>query len=145
MMCLRGNGTYPKITVLVHVWAQFTPGKLKIMPKKRFPKNCILSTIKLFKSQVSQKSQNSYIINQKTPFFGPKMDPNCPLEPTQRVNINSHIAYNRTIYPQFMDPLSLISGYLRSRLYSGEAPHFFGFVTQEGQFQKFQGNNCWSD
>ena len=36
--CLSGNRTYPKLTVLVHFWAQFTPGKLKILPKtKIFP------------------------------------------------------------------------------------------------------------
>ena len=29
--CLSGNGTYPNLTVLVHVWAQFTPGEPKIL------------------------------------------------------------------------------------------------------------------
>ena len=33
MKCLRGNRTYPKATILVHFWDQFTPGKQKIMPK----------------------------------------------------------------------------------------------------------------
>ena len=32
------NGMYPKFTVLVHFWAQFTPGKQKILPKNKiFP------------------------------------------------------------------------------------------------------------
>ena len=34
--CLSGNRTYLKLTVLVHFWAQFTPGKPKILPKKTF-------------------------------------------------------------------------------------------------------------
>ena len=34
--CLSGNGTYPKLIVLVHFWAQFTPRKLKILPKPIF-------------------------------------------------------------------------------------------------------------
>ena len=33
---LSGNGTYPKLTVLVHFWAQFTPGKPKLLPKNKF-------------------------------------------------------------------------------------------------------------
>ena len=36
---LRGNGTYPKLTVLVYLWVKFTPGKHKIFQKtKIFPK-----------------------------------------------------------------------------------------------------------
>ena len=35
--CLSRNGTYPKLTVLVHFWAQFIPGRLKILPKTKFP------------------------------------------------------------------------------------------------------------
>ena len=36
--CLSRNGTYPKLKVLVHFWAQFIPGKPKILPKARiFP------------------------------------------------------------------------------------------------------------
>ena len=31
--CLSRNGTYPKLKVLVHFWAQFIPGKPKILPK----------------------------------------------------------------------------------------------------------------
>ena len=33
--CLSRNWTYPKLKVLVHFWAQFTPGKPKILPKTR--------------------------------------------------------------------------------------------------------------
>ena len=41
--CLRTNGTYPKFSVLVHFWAQFTPGKPKIFPKiKIFPETTSL-------------------------------------------------------------------------------------------------------
>ena len=43
IMSLRGNRTYPKVTVLAHFGAQFTPGKSKIMPKNKiFPKNATL-------------------------------------------------------------------------------------------------------
>ena len=36
--CLSGNRTYPKLTVLIHFWAQFTPGKPNILPKNKiFP------------------------------------------------------------------------------------------------------------
>ena len=36
--CLRGNGTYPKLTVLIHFWVQFNPRKSKILPNtKIFP------------------------------------------------------------------------------------------------------------
>ena len=47
--------------------------KIKNTAKNQsFPRTYRLSTIKLHKIQVSQKSQNSYIINQKNPFLGPK-------------------------------------------------------------------------
>ena len=32
---LNGNGTYPQFTILVHLWAQFTHGKPKILPKTK--------------------------------------------------------------------------------------------------------------
>ena len=35
IMSLRGNGPYPTFTVLVHIWAQFTPGKHKTLPKTK--------------------------------------------------------------------------------------------------------------
>ena len=42
------------------------PWEPKVLPKKQsFPRNCILMTIKWHKSQVSEKSQNSYKINKK--------------------------------------------------------------------------------
>ena len=41
--CLNRNRTYPKLKVLVHFWAQFTPGKTKILPKARiFPETTSL-------------------------------------------------------------------------------------------------------
>ena len=41
--CLSGNRTYPKLTVLVHFWAQFTPGKPKRLPKNKvFPETTSL-------------------------------------------------------------------------------------------------------
>ena len=41
--CLRQNKMYPKLKVLVHFWAQFTPGKPKILPKTRiFPETTSL-------------------------------------------------------------------------------------------------------
>ena len=39
--CLRTNGTYPKFSVLVHFWAQFTPRKCKIFPKTKISPNTI--------------------------------------------------------------------------------------------------------
>ena len=35
IMCLSRNGTYPRLKVLVHLWAQFTPEKPKTLPKTR--------------------------------------------------------------------------------------------------------------
>ena len=76
------------------------PRKTNYFAKKQiFSKNYNPSTIIWHKSQVPYKSENSYINFQKNPFFGPKMGPNCPLGPAQRVNTNSHIAYLRTIHP----------------------------------------------
>ena len=44
---LNGNGTYPQFTILVHLWAQFTHGKPKILPKKtNLSRNYIVMTIK---------------------------------------------------------------------------------------------------
>ena len=41
--CLSGNGTHPKLTILVLLWAQFTPGKPKILPKNKiFPETASL-------------------------------------------------------------------------------------------------------
>ena len=43
--CLSGNGTYPKLNVLVHFWDQFTPWKPKTLPKLRiFPETTSLWT-----------------------------------------------------------------------------------------------------
>ena len=62
--CLSRNKTYPKLIILVHFWTQFTPRKPKISPKtKIFSRNCILLTIKWHKSEIPDKSQDSYKIN----------------------------------------------------------------------------------
>ena len=75
---LRGNGTYPKFTVLVHFLDQFIPGKQKILPEnKNFPRKCILRNIKLNQSQFPDKSHNSYKSYLEKPFFGPKMGTDC--------------------------------------------------------------------
>ena len=59
MMALRGNGTYPKFTVLVLFWAQFTPGKSKIMPKT----NILPETISLrLSNETSRKSHINHTI-----------------------------------------------------------------------------------
>ena len=43
IMSLRGNGAYPKFTVLVQFWVQFTLGKFKTMPKTNiFPETASL-------------------------------------------------------------------------------------------------------
>ena len=73
--CLCGNGTYPKSTVLVHFWAQFTQEKPKILPKtKIFPETTFL----WLSYNTSPKSQMSHRIVIKLvkiqPFFWPKMD-----------------------------------------------------------------------
>ena len=113
------------------------PQKIKNTAKNQtFSKIYVFRIIKQCQSQVLQKNPNSYTINKKTPFFGTKMDLNCHLGPAQRVNINSQLAYDRTIHPQFMDPQKFLS-ICRSRLYSGETPIFFYFfffllVTQLG-------------
>ena len=66
--------TYPKLKVLVHFWAQFTPGKPKVLPKtKIFPETTSLSQSNN-KYQVPDKSQNSYKINLKNPSLGAKLD-----------------------------------------------------------------------
>ena len=98
--CLSTNGTYPKFTVLIHFWAQFTPQKTENTAKNQnFPRNCILRTVKWHKFQVPDKLQNSYKNYQKTPFFGPRIGLNCCLGPAQVVNRNSHIAYSIRIFP----------------------------------------------
>ena len=73
--CLCWNGTYPKLTVLVHFWAQFTKGKPKILPKtKIFPETTFL----WLSYNTSPRSQINHRIVIKLvkiqPFFWPKMD-----------------------------------------------------------------------
>ena len=45
-LCLKGKRDVPKLTVLVHFWVQFTPGKSKIMPKNNiFPETTSLALL----------------------------------------------------------------------------------------------------
>ena len=103
--CLSTNGTYPNFSVLVHFLGPIYPRKNENIAKNQsFPRNYILRAIQQRKSQVPDKSQNSFKNYQKNRFFGPKMGVNCPLGWNQRVETNCHIAYNRTIHPYFLDP-----------------------------------------
>ena len=61
---LSTNGTYPKFSVLVHFWAQFTPKKRKILPKtKIFPKTTSIG----ISDYTSSKSQIDRRIGPKLP------------------------------------------------------------------------------
>ena len=56
--CLSRNGTHPKLTVLVHFGAQFTPGKPKILPKNKiFPEttSLLLPTNTSTRSQINHR------------------------------------------------------------------------------------------
>ena len=90
----------------------YSPKTQYFLKNKNFSRNYILRTIAWPKPQVPDKSENSYKIFQKTPFFGLKIGQNCPLGPAQGVHTNSHVDYNRTIYPWFMNLQVLRSGYL---------------------------------
>ena len=67
------NGTYPKFSILVHFWAQFTPGKRNIFPKtKFFPQTTSfgLSDDTSPKSQINRRILIKIFKN--THFLGPK-------------------------------------------------------------------------
>ena len=97
--CLSTNGMYSKFTVLVHFWAQFTPGKQKILPKtKIFPETTFLG-LSNHTSPKSKINHKIFIKIIKKPIFWAQNGLNCPQGPAQRVNTKSHIAYNGTIYP----------------------------------------------
>ena len=56
--CLSGHKTYPKLIVLVHFWAQFTPKKPKTLPKPNFfpeTTSLWLSTNTSPRSQINHK------------------------------------------------------------------------------------------
>ena len=98
--CLSTNGTYPKFTVFVNFWAQFTSRKMEILPKtKLFSETTSLglSDEASCKSQVNRRILIKIIT--QNPFLGPKMGLNCPLGTAQGVDINFHTACNRTIHP----------------------------------------------
>ena len=99
--------------------------KKNIAKNQTFRRNYILRTIRRHKFQVPDKSQNSYKIIKKNPFFEPKMGLNCPLGPAQGVNTNSHIVYNRNIHPYFMNLQVLRSGYLPFLTLPLGNPYFF--------------------
>ena len=66
---LSWNGTYPKLPVLVHFWAQLSARKLEILPKTK-----IFTETKSYDYQITQasgpdKSHNSYQINKKNIFW----------------------------------------------------------------------------
>ena len=66
--CLSGNRTYPKLTNLVHFWAQFTPGKPKILPKtKVFPETT--SWNGLFKVKNRPEIKNQEVRSQDSTTF----------------------------------------------------------------------------
>ena len=73
--CLSGNGTYPKLIVLVHFWAQFTPKIPKCWQNsKLFFRNYVL----WLSNNTSPRSQINHriyikLIKKKT-FLWPKMD-----------------------------------------------------------------------
>ena len=71
--CLSGNGTYPKFSVLVHFWAQFTLRKMKILPKiKILPETASLglSDDTSLKSQINRRILIKFIKNAHC--LGPK-------------------------------------------------------------------------
>ena len=71
--CLSANGTYPKFPVLVEFWAQFTPGKQKILPQtKIFPETTSLglSYDTSLEFQINRRILVKIIKN--THFLGPK-------------------------------------------------------------------------
>ena len=105
-MCLGRNGMYLKFTVLVHFWAQYTPGKCKILQKtKIFPKTTSLG-LSNNKSPRSHISHRSLIQLIKIPIFGalngPKLPPGAGRKGHHKFShIIGHIhilAYNRTIH-----------------------------------------------
>ena len=56
--CLSGNGTYPKLTVFVHLWALFIPRKSKILPKTKIDqeiKSLYLSNNTNRRSQINHR------------------------------------------------------------------------------------------
>ena len=71
--CLGGNKTYPKLTVLVHIWVQFTPRNQRYCQKPQ-----VTQKIHPYDYQITQVSgprwilQNSYKTNKKKNFFSAK-------------------------------------------------------------------------
>ena len=59
---LSGNKTYPKLMVLVHFWAQFSPRKPKILPKTKF---FLETTSSWLSNNTSPRSQTNHRILTK--------------------------------------------------------------------------------
>ena len=78
--------------------------------KHRFWEN--LNFPEMLPNSQYQKNRRTLVKLNKKPFFGQKIGLNCPLGSSQRVNTDSHIAYNRTIHPKFLAPQVLASGNL---------------------------------
>ena len=113
--------------VLVHFGTQFTAGKPQILLKT----NISAETSSLGTSNnESPRSQKNYRIlvklSKKKVFWGSQLGLNCPLEPNQNVNRNSHIAYHKTIHLYFLDAKFHLVGICRSQLYWKETTTFFG-------------------
>ena len=78
--CLRTTGMHPNVSVLVHFWAQFTPGKPKILAKtKIFPESTSLglSHDTSPKSQINRRIltkifKEKHFLGPKCTFQGPK-------------------------------------------------------------------------
>ena len=80
-------------------------------------------------NDLSFRSQNNHRIlvklSKKNEFFWSKLGLNCPLEPNQQVNRNSHIAYNRTIHLYFLDAKFHLVGICCPELNQKETATFF--------------------
>ena len=132
----------PKVFIFWPFLGPIYPRKTNYFDKNQiFPRNYNLSTIRWHKSQVPDKSENSYKNYQRYPFLGPKMGPNCPLGTPQGLHTISHIAYNRDIYPHFLDPQLLTSGYLSFWTIPWRYPYFRGLEAQLGPIWGFSSNN----
>ena len=79
IMNLSINGTYPKFSVLVHFWVQFTPRKRNILPKTKFFSETKSLGLPDDASPKSHTNQRILIkIIKETHFLGPKWAQNTP-------------------------------------------------------------------
>ena len=98
------NATHPKFAILVHLGAQVTAEKPKILLNIKISAK---TTFLGISDNVSTRPQKHYRIlvklSKKKNFFGPKLSLNCPMGPCQWIIKNSYIAYNRTIHLYFLN------------------------------------------